>query len=141
MSPKFHLVQGTLGAAALYPWLGSQALVFGLAVVLIDLDHIIPFVRDCKSLSVGRFFRYHAATPSDRSYLCLAWFHTLEFFLLLFALGFWREVFWIILGACLFHLVFDLVKAFQVGNPFLRAFSFVEYYFRRQGKNTRHFVA
>jgi hypothetical protein len=140
MSPKFHAAQGAVGAAVLYPWLGPQALVFGLAVVLIDLDHLIPYVRDCKSLSVSRFFRYHAATPEIPGYLALAWFHTIEFFGLLLALGFLNQVFWVILGACLFHLAFDVLKAVRMGKPFLRAFSFTEYYLRRKNKVTRHHV-
>jgi hypothetical protein len=43
-------------------------------------------------------------------------------------------------SACLFHISFDVVKAFQMGKPNIRAFSFVEYFIRRKGKTTRHFV-
>jgi len=140
VSPKFHAVQGALSAAALYPFMGTDALIFGLTVFFIDLDHIIPFVRDCKSLNIRRFFEYHRAVPDLPDYLALAWFHTLEFFLLLFALGFWKHQFWVMLAACLFHIIFDVVKAFQLGKPHIRAFSFVEYAIRRKGKMTRHTV-
>jgi len=140
MSPKFHAVQGAAGAALLYPFIGSDAVIFGLAVFFIDLDHVIPYVRDCKSLNIRRFFEYHRAVPDIPDYLALAWFHTLEFFLLLYALGFWRHEFHVILAACLFHIVFDVVKAIQLGKPFLRAFSLVEYAIRSKGKRTRHFV-
>ena len=140
MSPKFHAAQGAVSAAVLYPLIGSDAIIFGLAVFLIDLDHIIPFVRDCKSLNIKRFFKYHRAVPEIPDYLALAWFHTLEFFLLLFILGFWRTVFWVILAACLFHISFDVVKAFQMGKPNIRVFSFVEYLIRRKGKQTSHVV-
>jgi len=140
VSPKFHAIQGALSAAALYPFIGTDALVFGLTVFLIDLDHIIPFVRDCRSLSIRRFFEYHRVVPDLPDYLALACFHTLEFFLLLFALGFWKAQFWVMLAACLFHIIFDVVKAFQLGKPHIRAFSFVEYAIRRKGKMTRHTV-
>lgn len=140
MSPKFHAAQGALSAAVLYPFIGTDALVFGLTVFLIDLDHIIPFVRDCRSLDVRKFFEYHRVVPDLPDYLALAWFHTMEFCLLLFALGFWKHQFWVMLAACLFHIIFDVVKAFQLGKPHIRAFSFVEYAIRRKGKMTRHTV-
>jgi hypothetical protein len=140
MSPKFHAAQGAISAAVLYPLIGSDAIVFGLTVFLIDLDHIIPFVRDCKSLSLRKFFQYHSMTPHIPDYLSLAWFHTLEFFLLLLLLGLKWHVFWVMLAACLFHIIFDVVKAFTLGKPHLRAFSFVEYFIRRKGKVTRHSV-
>ena len=140
MSPKFHAVQGVVSAAVLYPFIGGDALLFGLAVFLIDLDHLIPYLRDCKSLSISRFFAYHRAVPDIPDYLALAWFHTLECMLLLFALGFWHYEFWVVLAACLFHILFDVVKAIQMGKPFIRAFSFVEYAIRRKGKQTSHCV-
>jgi len=140
VSPKFHAVQGAVSAAALYPLIGFDAVIFGLSVFFIDLDHIIPFVRDCKSLSIRKFFEYHRVVPKIPDYLALACFHTLEFFLLLFALGFWHHQFWVVLAACLFHIIFDVVKAFQLGKPDIRVFSFVEYAIRRKGKQTRHVV-
>jgi hypothetical protein len=140
MSPKFHAVQGAAGAALLYPFIGSDAVIFGLAVFLVDLDHLIPYVRDCKSLNIQRFFEYHRMVPDIPDYLALAWFHTLEFFLLLFILGFWHYEFWVVLAACLFHIIFDVVKAIQLGKPYIRVFSFMEYAIRRKGKQTRHFV-
>jgi hypothetical protein len=93
VSPKFHAAQGAVSAALLYPFMGTDAVIFGLTVFFIDLDHIIPYVRDCKSLSIRRFFEYHRMVPDIPDYLALAWFHTLEFFLLLFVLGFWRHQF------------------------------------------------
>ncbi|MBI4805274.1 MAG: hypothetical protein HY795_08560 [Desulfovibrio sp.] len=140
MSPKFHAVQGAVSAAVLYPFIGFDAVIFGLSVFLIDLDHIIPFVRDCRSLSISKFFEYHRMVPKIPDYLALACFHTLEFFLLLFILGFWHHQFWVVLAACLFHIIFDVVKAFQLGKPNIRVFSFVEYAIRRKGKQTRHVV-
>lgn len=141
MSPKFHAAQGAVGAALLYPVIGGfDALVFGLTVFFIDLDHLIPFLRDCKSLDVERFFAYHRMVPHIPDYLALAWFHTLEFLLLLYILGFWYHVFWVVLAGCLFHITFDVVKAFRMGRPFIRAFSVVEFAIRRKGKQTRHFV-
>lgn len=140
MSPKFHVVQGTLSAAVLYPFVGTDAFIFGLAVVLIDLDHIAPFVRDCKSFSMRKFFEYHRVVPELPNYLSLAWFHTLEFCLALFLLGFWLHQSWVVLAACLFHILFDVVKAVRMGKPHLRAFSFIEYAIRRKGMTTRHTV-
>jgi len=140
VSPKFHAAQGAVSAVLLYPFIGSDALVFGATVFLIDLDHLIPYLRDCRSLSVSKFFAYHRAVPGIENYLALAWFHTLEFFLLIFVLGFWWSTFWVMLAACLFHIIFDMVKALDMGKPYIRAFSFLEYAIRRKGKVTRHTV-
>jgi len=140
MSPTVHAVQGAVSAAVLYPFIGNDALLFGLAVFFIDLDHLIPFVRDCRSLDVGRFFAYHNAVWSYPDYLSLAWFHTAECMLLLWVLGYWRHEFRVVLAACLFHILFDVIKCLWVGRPFVRAYSFVEYALRRQGKRTRHTV-
>ncbi|GAB6038931.1 hypothetical protein JCM15519_34900 [Fundidesulfovibrio butyratiphilus] len=138
MSPKFHFVQGAAGAAVLMPFLGWQdSVVFGLTVFFIDLDHIIPFVRDCKSLNVRRFFLYHAKAPHTPNFLALAVFHTVEFQLLLILLGFVWPVFQVMAAACLFHIFFDVVKTFQLGKPFLRAYSLIEYALRRKHKVTR----
>ncbi|GFK92500.1 hypothetical protein NNJEOMEG_00325 [Fundidesulfovibrio magnetotacticus] len=138
MSPKVHAAQGALSAAILYPFIGNDALLFGLTVFFIDLDHLIPFVRDCRSLDPKRFFAYHRAVHDYDDYLALSWFHTAEFMLLLWALGFWRHEFRVMLAACLFHILFDVIKALHMGKPFLRAYSFVEYALRREGKRTRH---
>lgn len=138
MGPKIHLVQAVVGAAAVFPFLGgTDAAVFGLTVFFIDLDHIPPFLRDCKSLSVREFFRYHDRVKATPNFLSLNVLHTAEFFLALFALGYWRGIFWVMLGACLFHIALDVANGIRMGRPFLRAYSVVEYLARRSGKTTR----
>ena len=137
VSPKFHLAQGAVSTAVLFPFLGWDALVFGLTVFFIDLDHVIPFVRDCKSVNIRKFFAYHDKVPLTPNFLALAVFHTLEFQLLLLGLGFLWPICWVMLAACLFHIFFDVVKCIQMRKPFLRVYSLTEYFLRRPGKQTR----
>lgn len=53
---KVHTVQSVAASAVLYPVVGENAIPFGLAAVLIDLDHVIEYVRNTKSLDIRGVF-------------------------------------------------------------------------------------
>ena len=57
-SLKVHALQGVAITAALYPFIGDQALTVGLANVFIDVDHVIEYVRDTGSYDVRGVFAY-----------------------------------------------------------------------------------
>lgn len=59
MKPSAHVAQGAISAAALYPVLGDRALLFGLSVVLIDIDHVLEYLRDTGDWTLRGFFVYH----------------------------------------------------------------------------------
>jgi hypothetical protein len=52
-SLRFHTVQSVATSAILYPFIGENVVPFGLAVIFIDLDHIIEYVRDLKTFKPG----------------------------------------------------------------------------------------
>jgi hypothetical protein len=84
MRPAAHIVQGTVSAAALYPFFGGKAVLFGLSVILIDLDHVIEYVWDTGDWSLRGFFVYHEVLFRNlqADFLSLNIFHTVEFYLL-----------------------------------------------------------
>ena len=54
---KTHCLQAALGSAAIYPFTGlGNAAVFGLSTVLIDVDHVIEYVRQTGSLRLWGVF-------------------------------------------------------------------------------------
>jgi len=133
-SLTFHTVQGIVGSAALYPVIGENAIPFGLAVVLIDLDHVLEYVRDTKSLDVRGLFTYSKLTELNlsRNFLVLSAFHTIECFALIALAATVWPVAWYILAGMLFHMAADIVNMLRLGKPFGRAYSLIEYRVRRK---------
>ena len=137
-SPKIHLIQSLASSALLYPVIGENAIPFSLAIVFIDLDHVIEYAADTKSLNPKGFFVYQAILVKnlDKDYLALALFHTVECYLFLFLLAYWVPVCYYILFGCLFHYAIDQIFLTYRKQPFKRAFSIIEYYFRRKNHVT-----
>lgn len=138
-SPAIHLIQSVSTSALLYPIIGENAIPFGLSIIFIDLDHIILYVIDTKSLNIKGFFTYFNILEKNlnEDYLGLNCFHTIEFYALVLLLANLFPVFYYILGGFLFHHLFDLISLIRLGHPFVRAFSIVEYFVRmRKNKYT-----
>ena len=57
-SPTVHIAQGLGSIAVLFPFIGEAAAIFGLSVILIDIDHVIQYTEDTKSLNPKGFFMY-----------------------------------------------------------------------------------
>ena len=57
-SLRFHTVQSVATSAILYPFIGENVVPFGLAVILIDTDHVIEYVRDLKTFKLRGIFFY-----------------------------------------------------------------------------------
>ena len=137
-SPKIHLIQSLASSALLYPVIEGNVIPFGLAIVFIDLDHVIEYVADTKNFSPKGFFVFHKilAKNFDKDYLGLSLFHTLECYLLIFLLAHWFPVCYYILFGFLFHHAVDQIFLIRMKQPFRRAFSIIEYYFRRKNHVT-----
>ena len=132
-SLKIHALQGVAITAALYPFIGDQALTVGLANVFIDVDHVIEYVRDTGSYDVRGVFAYsHLIEKNlDKNFLVLSAFHTIEFFILLLCLSIlFPPLVYVIAGMAL-HMATDLYHiAITLRQPFARAFSVLEYFYR-----------
>ena len=137
-SPKIHLIQSLASSALLYPVIGENALPFGLAIVFIDLDHVLEYVANTKDFSPEGFFVFHKILVKNlnKDYLALALFHTLECYLLIFLLAHWFPVCYYVLFGFLFHHAVDQIFLIRMKQPFKRAFSIIEYYFRKKNHVT-----
>ncbi len=133
-SPKVHVVQSLTASAVLYPAIGGNVIPFGLAVVLIDLDHVIEYVVDTRSPNIFGFFTYSGVIRKnmDKNYLGLNIFHTFEFYLLVLMLANIFPIFYYILSGFLFHHIADQLYLIRIRKPFARAFFIIEYFIRRR---------
>ncbi len=134
MRPRDHLVQSVVSTLALYPVVGTNALPFGLAVILIDLDHFITYLADTGDCTFRGLFVYYdiIIKNMDKDYYGLYLFHTVEFYCIGLLLGRWVPQCNYVIAGCLFHHVLDTVVAVRGGNPFVKAFSIIEYFVRRR---------
>lgn len=134
MSPKIHIAQGVISSVLLYPFWGLNVIPFGLAIILIDFDHVIQYVVDTHNFSPKGFFKYYEILLKnlDKNYLGLNIFHTLEFYLLVLIIAYWVSPLYYVLFGLLFHHLFDLIFFIRVKKPFIRAYSIIEYIIRRK---------
>ena len=136
-SLKTHTIQSIAGSAALYPVLGANVVPFGLACVLIDLDHVLAYVQTTRSAALHGVFPFSKLIEinHDKGFLVLSAFHTAEAFLLVGMLGFLHPVFLYILAGMAFHMAADFVHMARAGCFFVRALSLIEYRIRKKNPN------
>ena len=128
-SLKVHTVQSLATSAALYPVMGENVIPFGLAVIFIDIDHVIEYVRDTKSWDLRGIFAYAKIIENnlDKKFLFIAPFHTLEFLLLILLLALWHPVIMYVFAGMVYHLCVDILYLRKFGYRFARAYSLIEY--------------
>jgi len=134
-----HCAQAALSSAVIYPFAGGlNAAVFGLAVVLIDLDHVIEYVRQTGSYKLwGVFPSCTIVSPNlSRGFYVLNAFHTLEFLLIVGVLGLLHPAFFYAAAGVLWHCALDLVMLARKKVTFMRALSIVEYIIRARAPGT-----
>lgn len=134
MDVKVHTVQGFISGALLYPFIQEKAIVFGLSVIFIDLDHVLSYVFDTGSFNPQGFFTYYKILlkNADNSYLALSLFHTIEFYLIVLFLASFFPILYSVLLGFLFHHLFDLFFLLHRNSLFIRANSVIEYALRRK---------
>jgi len=132
-SLKVHTIQSVVTSAALYPVMGENVIPFGLAVVFIDLDHVIEYVRDTGSLDVRGVFTCSKLIEKNvhKKFLVINIFHTVEFFLMVLLLAKSFPWLYYVLAGMLYHMLFDLMHVVRNRTPFARAYSNIEYLYRR----------
>jgi hypothetical protein len=133
MSPSVHVIQSLLGTAALYPFIGIKAIIFGVSIIAIDLDHFVEYYRDTGKLGVGGLFEYHRTLVNNLdNFLGLNLLHTIECYLVLLFVGLYIQEAHLVLMGFLFHHFFDQIQLSIMKRPFARAFSVIEYLIRRK---------
>lgn len=132
MGPAFHIMQGAISGAVLYPFAGGYAVIFGVSVVGIDLDHFLEYYIDRRRLDIRGMIEYHDILLHNLDgYLGLNLFHTIECYLLLFVMGLYFPMVDFILLGFLFHHLLDEIQLIKMKKPFVRAFSIAEYFIRK----------
>ncbi len=130
---KTHALQGAVASAALYPVIGGHAISFGLATVLIDVDHVFEYVRDTKSCDLRGLFTYCNLIEDnlDKNFLVLSAFHTIEFFSVMVGLSVLFPELVYVVAAMVLHMITDLYHiSIKLRRPFARAFSLAEYIYK-----------
>jgi len=130
-----HIIQGAILSPAIYYLTDFKtSIIFTTSFILIDIDHYIHYIYRCRSFSVKGMFDFHDEiwTKKKGNIFGLSIFHTIEFLILLFILGFWHSEFWIIGAGFFTHLLFDIVYLFRHNVLFSRAFSYIEYFIRKR---------
>lgn len=139
MSPRDHVIYGTVAASALYPSIGTDAAYFWAASFLIDIDHYLDYVyhNGFTDFSFKKMFAYHNALDRfwhSPEFLNLEIFHTIEFLAALYLVSLWSAstaLLSVFLGF-VFHSLLDIVYLSGHGVFSIRAYSFTEYYMRRR---------
>lgn len=135
MSPKFHLVQAVAGSAVLAPFAGLEAAVlFGLACFFIDLDHLVPYVRDNGRFRLKEFFRYYEVIDDTPDFFTYSALHTVEVFagFALLALA-WPAAWWLVAGG-VFHMLADTYDLYRRGRMAVRPLWLVNYALARDAR-------
>jgi len=136
---KIHSIQAVLSSAALYPFAGIEnAAVFGLSIVLIDVDHVIEYIRQTGSPKIWGVFPYCKIIENNlhRGFYVLNLFHTIEFLLFTGLLGLlWPVFFYVFVGA-LWHCALDIFMLVRINFTFKRALSILEYVIRVRNPGT-----
>lgn len=140
MLPRWHVLLGaifTLIIWLIFPqvsWI-YLTLIF-LSSFLIDFDHYATAVFNTKKFSLKDSFNYYKilgkkheseAAKGIRKKGVFHLFHTLEFHLIVFLLGFiWQGFFYIFLGM-LFHSGMDIIYLVYKDRMYLREFFFINW--------------
>lgn len=140
-SLKVHTIQSVVTSTVLYPFLGENVVPFGLAVILVDLDHVIEYVRDTRSFDLRGVFLYSKVIEKnlDKNFLIFSAFHTFEFLALILALTLLYPKLLYVFAGIVYHLIVDIYYLAKLRSPFAKAFSVVEYLYR--SRNAKYILS
>jgi hypothetical protein len=139
MKLREHLIIGGVAMVILAPYWGLwRALLFWGAEVLIDADHYWDYLwrSKFKDWSGWRMFRYYNLITNrmhDKNMLGFSLLHTAEVFAGVYLLArYWSFTFFItIFYGMLFHLFLDMIWLIKNKVFFIRAYSIIEYWIRK----------
>jgi len=139
MMPSDHMLYGFIAALIilfLFPSIGAYGLlVIFLASVLIDADHYLYYVYKTRDFNLSNAMSFYleigkkqcSSKKSAKEPLMI--FHTAEFWLLLFILSFFNEVFAYVLAGVLIHVFLDIFHMRKYGVLHVRHHSILRYCF------------
>ena len=135
---KSHLIQGAASSVALYPLLGTDSLIVGVSVVLIDADHIMEYAYATGHVNLSGIYKLRdLAHKHMHEIIGLNLFHTIDCYVLLYILGLYiSQKFFYVLAGFIIHHIFDEIYLIRLGHPFVRAFFLLEYAIRSRNLMT-----
>jgi hypothetical protein len=110
MLPKWHVLTGAIFSFIVYFFLSItffQAVLIFISSVFIDVDHHIWFIQRKKDFNLKRAYSWYLKIPKNHKPF-MHFFHTLEFFILIFLFSFFWNSFLYILIGMLFHSILDI---------------------------------
>lgn len=141
MLPRWHILLGAIFTAFIWlvfpetEWY-NLALIF-LSSFLIDFDHYMCAVRKTGKLGLFSAFAYHEKLMQmhkknkSKRKGDFHVFHTVEFHLLVFALGFFFEPFFYVFAGMVFHSLMDIIDLIIHGDLSRREFFLVNWLMRK----------
>ncbi len=138
MTARDHILLGSAASLALYPFIGLKSILFWIASIGIDFDHYLDYIyhNGFKDFSLKKMFDYHRILQGmwgRPDFLNLSVLHTIEFLLPMILLALWMEWVWlqVIFFGFVFHIILDMIFLYKHKIFFLRSYSVIEYYIRR----------
>ena len=139
MMPSDHMLYGFIAALIilfLFPEIGAYGLlIIFLSSVLIDADHYLYYVYKTRDFNLSNAVDFYLKMKNEQKSSKksakepLMIFHTAEFWLLLFILSFFNEVFAYVLAGILIHVFLDIFHMRKHGVLHVRHHSILRYYF------------
>jgi hypothetical protein len=128
MLPKTHIILGGIFVILVYfifkISILNIVLIF-LASFLIDFDHYLFCVNKNKTCSIKKAYNFLKDLKLKKPVFMI--FHTIEFHLIVFILGFLWNGFWFILIGMLFHSIMDIISLTYEKELWHREFSLIRY--------------
>lgn len=129
MMPKWHLLFGFILSYVLV-YFFNFSIIYGVIVflssVFIDLDHVLVYFLETKSLHPKKFWEYSISKKAKWDNLTISEkeslkrthfiFHGIEFILILILISIFVKILFLVLAGVLFHMVCDLIYLLYSGE-------------------------
>ncbi len=144
MLPRWHILWGAVFSIAVWLFLPGVSLFYisliFLASFLIDFDHYLAGAMSIRDYNLKNVLKYHRELLKKekeenkngirvRGHFHL--FHTLEFHILVFALGYLWQGFWFILAGMIFHSLLDIASLISRDRLYRREYFLVAWLLRK----------
>ncbi len=144
MLPRWHILWGAVFSIAVWLFLPGVSLFYisliFLASFLIDFDHYMSGAMSIRDYNLKNVLKYHRELLKKekeenkkgirvRGHFHL--FHTLEFHILVFALGYLWQGFWFILAGMIFHSLLDIASLINRDRLYRREYFLVAWLLRK----------
>lgn len=150
MLPKIHAILGLIFSFLMYFMLNAtilEALLIFFASFLIDFDHYLWYIYRKKSFNLKNAYSWFKEKRKKwlvlsekerekykRPYLI---FHSIEFWIILFILGYLNQIFFYLLLGILFHIILDYIETIYIRDKLYPKLSLIWVY--TKNKNKEHF--